>query len=84
MEFLNIVFFFTKLFFIDDSTRVILKNGPTGDYINASYINMEIPNSDLVLTYIATQGKIVVFFNIKNIYIIIILSRKNHFNLYIV
>ncbi|CAK1580006.1 unnamed protein product [Parnassius mnemosyne] len=39
-----------------DSTRVILKNGPTGDYINASYINMEIPNSDLVLTYIATQG----------------------------
>ncbi|XP_035440035.2 tyrosine-protein phosphatase non-receptor type 4 [Spodoptera frugiperda] len=39
-----------------DSTRVILKNGPTGDYINASYINMEIPNSDTVLTYIATQG----------------------------
>ncbi|XP_045498054.1 tyrosine-protein phosphatase non-receptor type 4 isoform X1 [Colias croceus] len=39
-----------------DSTRVILKNGPTGDYVNASYINMEIPNSDLVLTYIATQG----------------------------
>ncbi|KAL4705939.1 hypothetical protein ACJJTC_017521 [Scirpophaga incertulas] len=39
-----------------DSTRVILKNNPTGDYINASYINMEIPNSDLVLTYIATQG----------------------------
>ncbi|CAD0201475.1 unnamed protein product [Chrysodeixis includens] len=39
-----------------DSTRVILKNGPTGDYINASYINMEIPNSDSVLTYIATQG----------------------------
>ncbi|XP_072949032.1 tyrosine-protein phosphatase non-receptor type 4 [Epargyreus clarus] len=39
-----------------DSTRVILKNGPTGDYINASYINIEIPNSDLVLTYIATQG----------------------------
>ncbi|XP_068633737.1 tyrosine-protein phosphatase non-receptor type 4 [Battus philenor] len=39
-----------------DSTRVVLKNGPTGDYINASYINMEIPNSDIVLTYIATQG----------------------------
>ncbi|XP_013144040.1 PREDICTED: tyrosine-protein phosphatase non-receptor type 4 isoform X2 [Papilio polytes] len=39
-----------------DSTRVILKNGQTGDYINASYINMEIPNSDNVLTYIATQG----------------------------
>ncbi|XP_053609653.1 tyrosine-protein phosphatase non-receptor type 4 [Plodia interpunctella] len=39
-----------------DSTRVVLKNGPTGDYINASYINMEIPNSDTVLTYIATQG----------------------------
>ncbi|KPJ20419.1 Tyrosine-protein phosphatase non-receptor type 3 [Papilio machaon] len=39
-----------------DSTRVVLKNGPTGDYINASYINMEIPNSDVVLTYIATQG----------------------------
>lgn len=39
-----------------DATRVILNNGPTGDYINASYINMPIPNSDLVLTYIATQG----------------------------
>ncbi|XP_039753145.1 tyrosine-protein phosphatase non-receptor type 4 isoform X2 [Pararge aegeria] len=39
-----------------DSTRVILKNSPTGDYINASYINMDIPNSELVLTYIATQG----------------------------
>ncbi|XP_049873444.1 tyrosine-protein phosphatase non-receptor type 4 [Pectinophora gossypiella] len=39
-----------------DSTRVVLKNNPTGDYINASYINMEIPTSDLVLTYIATQG----------------------------
>ncbi|KPI99310.1 Tyrosine-protein phosphatase non-receptor type 3 [Papilio xuthus] len=39
-----------------DSTRVVLKNGPTGDYINASYINMEIPNSDIMLTYIATQG----------------------------
>lgn len=39
-----------------DSTRVILKNGPSGDYINASYINMEISSSDLVLTYIATQG----------------------------
>ncbi|CAG9125430.1 unnamed protein product [Plutella xylostella] len=39
-----------------DKTRVILKNGSHGDYINASYINMEIPNSDQVLTYIATQG----------------------------
>ncbi|CAH2048463.1 unnamed protein product, partial [Iphiclides podalirius] len=39
-----------------DATRVVLKNGPTGDYINASYINMEIPNSDNILTYIATQG----------------------------
>lgn len=49
---------------------MILKNGPTGDYINASYINMEIPNSDLVLTYIATQGNIVVLFNIyiNNVY----------------
>lgn len=47
---------FDFCFVTDDSTRVILKNGPTGDYINASYINMEIPNSDTVLTYIATQG----------------------------
>ncbi|XP_061715774.1 tyrosine-protein phosphatase non-receptor type 4 [Cydia pomonella] len=39
-----------------DSTRVIMKNCSTGDYINASYINMEIPSSELVLTYIATQG----------------------------
>ncbi|GBP80993.1 Tyrosine-protein phosphatase non-receptor type 4 [Eumeta japonica] len=39
-----------------DNSRVVLKNNPTGDYINASYINIEIPTSDLVLTYIATQG----------------------------
>lgn len=39
-----------------DSTRVVLQNGANGDYINASYINMQINNSDDILTYIATQG----------------------------
>ncbi|XP_041700068.2 tyrosine-protein phosphatase non-receptor type 4-like isoform X1 [Coregonus clupeaformis] len=37
-----------------DATRVILKS--TDDYINANYINMEIPVSSLINRYIACQG----------------------------
>uniref|UniRef100_A0A671SUN8 Tyrosine-protein phosphatase non-receptor type 4-like n=1 Tax=Sinocyclocheilus anshuiensis TaxID=1608454 RepID=A0A671SUN8_9TELE len=37
-----------------DATRVILKG--TDDYINANYINMEIPASSLINRYIACQG----------------------------
>ncbi|XP_076159641.1 tyrosine-protein phosphatase non-receptor type 4b isoform X2 [Alosa pseudoharengus] len=37
-----------------DATRVILKGGE--DYINANYINMEIPASGLINRYIACQG----------------------------
>uniref|UniRef100_A0A4W5NB08 Tyrosine-protein phosphatase n=1 Tax=Hucho hucho TaxID=62062 RepID=A0A4W5NB08_9TELE len=37
-----------------DATRVILKS--TDDYINANYINMEIPVSNLINRYIACQG----------------------------
>lgn len=40
-----------------DETRVILIGGEGGDYINASYVNMEIPGSGVVNRYIATQGK---------------------------
>ena len=29
--------------FLDDCTRVVLLNQPDGDYINANYVNMEIP-----------------------------------------
>lgn len=39
-----------------DSTRVILRNSPHGDYINASFVNMEIPSSGIINRYIATQG----------------------------
>ncbi|KAF6017793.1 PTPN3 [Bugula neritina] len=39
-----------------DQTRVLLRNLPTGDYINANYINMEIPGSGIVNRYIAAQG----------------------------
>lgn len=39
----------------DDSTRVILQNHDH-DYINANYINMEIPGSGIINRYIATQG----------------------------
>ena len=39
-----------------DQTRVLLRNLPTGDYINANYINMEIPGSGMVNRYIAAQG----------------------------
>lgn len=44
------------MFFLDDTTRVILKSGPTGDYINANYVNMFIPKADKTNRYIATQG----------------------------
>jgi tyrosine-protein phosphatase non-receptor type 4 len=40
--------------FAYDVTRVKLKEGQ--DYINANYINMEIPKSGLLLRYIASQG----------------------------
>src|SRR4051812_16417485 len=40
----------------DDSTRVVLNDCLTGDYINASFVNMEIPASGLLNRYIATQG----------------------------
>lgn len=39
---------------VDDCTRVIL-NHDGGDYINANYVNMEIP-SGTINRYIATQG----------------------------
>uniref|UniRef100_A0A7M4DY47 protein-tyrosine-phosphatase n=1 Tax=Crocodylus porosus TaxID=8502 RepID=A0A7M4DY47_CROPO len=37
-----------------DATRVILKSHE--DYINANYINMEIPSSSIINQYIACQG----------------------------
>ncbi|KAG8442542.1 hypothetical protein GDO86_011371 [Hymenochirus boettgeri] len=37
-----------------DATRVLLVG--EDDYINASYVNMEIPSSSIVNRYIATQG----------------------------
>lgn len=43
-------------FFIDDVTRVILMGSANGDYINANYVNMEIPGSGIINRYIATQG----------------------------
>ncbi|XP_063917600.1 tyrosine-protein phosphatase non-receptor type 4 isoform X1 [Zophobas morio] len=39
-----------------DTTRVILKNAPSGDYINANYVNMKINGTDTTNQYIATQG----------------------------
>ncbi|KAJ8983662.1 hypothetical protein NQ317_019582 [Molorchus minor] len=46
----------SPVMFRHDSTRVILKNAPNGDYINANYVNMVISNTDVVNRYIATQG----------------------------
>jgi hypothetical protein len=40
----------------DDVTRVILTAGTSGGYINANYVNMEIPGSGIINRYIATQG----------------------------
>lgn len=39
-----------------DITRVILMSCFNGDYINANYVNMEIPGSGIINRYIATQG----------------------------
>uniref|UniRef100_A0A5S6QT60 protein-tyrosine-phosphatase n=1 Tax=Trichuris muris TaxID=70415 RepID=A0A5S6QT60_TRIMR len=39
-----------------DKTRVVIQNGICGDYINASFINMEVPSSGIVNRYIAAQG----------------------------
>lgn len=35
---------------------MILKNAPNGDYINANYVNMTVPGTDIENRYIATQG----------------------------
>nr|CDJ86225.1 PDZ and Protein-tyrosine phosphatase domain containing protein [Haemonchus contortus] len=39
-----------------DATRVRLSSSPNGDYINANFVNMEIPSSGIVNRYIACQG----------------------------
>ncbi|XP_040214179.1 tyrosine-protein phosphatase non-receptor type 4 [Rana temporaria] len=40
-----------------DATRVLLHSGD--DYINANYINMEIPSSSIINSYIACQGPLI-------------------------
>ncbi|XP_043227640.1 tyrosine-protein phosphatase non-receptor type 4-like [Amphibalanus amphitrite] len=39
-----------------DATRVLLTSAESGDYINANYVNMEVPGSGVVNRYIAAQG----------------------------
>ncbi|CAP29320.1 Protein CBR-PTP-1 [Caenorhabditis briggsae] len=39
-----------------DDTRVILQTSGSGDYINANFVNMEIPSSGIINRYIACQG----------------------------
>ena len=39
-----------------DATRVKLADCPTGDYVNANHVVMEVPGSGIVNRYIATQG----------------------------
>ena len=41
----------------DDATRVLLTAADSGDYINANFVNMEIPGSGIVNRYIAAQGE---------------------------
>lgn len=47
--------FLSHYYVTDDCTRVVLINAESGDYINANYVNMEIPDGG-VNRYIATQG----------------------------
>lgn len=35
---------------------MILKSSPSGDYINANYVDMPVSNTDIINRYIATQG----------------------------
>ncbi len=42
-----------------DSTRVVLTECPTGDYINANHVRMEVAGSGLVNRYIATQVQLI-------------------------
>lgn len=51
-SFLN---FINEILISDDCTRVVLIKSDSGDYINANYVNMEIPEGG-VNRYIATQG----------------------------
>ncbi|OQV16452.1 Tyrosine-protein phosphatase non-receptor type 4 [Hypsibius exemplaris] len=39
-----------------DTTRVLLHGIPGNDYVNANFVNMEIPSSGIVNRYIAAQG----------------------------
>ncbi|XP_035219198.1 tyrosine-protein phosphatase non-receptor type 4-like isoform X2 [Stegodyphus dumicola] len=39
-----------------DDNRVVLKGGPNGDYINASFVQMSLPHPRKANQYIATQG----------------------------
>ncbi len=39
-----------------DKTRVMLKDCPSGNYINANHVNMTVPGSGVVNRYVATQG----------------------------
>lgn len=47
--------------FADDTTRVVLTGAESGDYINANFINMEIPGSGIINRYIGTQGEDTLF-----------------------
>ena len=38
-----------------DQTRVLLSSCPSGDYINANHVVVDIPGSGVVNRYIATQ-----------------------------
>lgn len=46
----------TRFLLVDDTTRVILTSAVSGDYINASYVNMDIQASGIINRYIACQG----------------------------
>ena len=42
-----------------DNSRVVLQDCPSGDYINANHVVMDVPGSGVVNRYIATQVSII-------------------------
>ena len=64
------IVFISMNFSSDDSTRVVLNDCLTGDYINASFVNMEIPASGLINRYFSYVSQLLfkTFLSFRQIY----------------
>jgi tyrosine-protein phosphatase non-receptor type 4 len=51
LNFIELNLIWLNFYLSDDSTRVVLNDCLTGDYINASFVDMEIPASGVINRY---------------------------------